>query len=93
MNKKKELLKNTVIIFLGKACTQLISFLLLPLYTGFLSTTPNNSITDEQATSLYHGVPCNLQSTRESNGLGCAYYALRNKCPYDDTKTYWECLK
>ena len=38
MNKKKELLKNTIIIFLGKACTQLISFLLLPLYTGYLST-------------------------------------------------------
>ena len=38
MNKKKELLKNTIIIFLGKACTQLISFLLLPLYTDYLST-------------------------------------------------------
>ena len=38
MNKKKELLKNTIIIFIGKACTQLISFLLLPLYTGYLST-------------------------------------------------------
>ena len=38
MSKKKELMKNTIIIFLGKVCTQLISFLLLPLYTGFLST-------------------------------------------------------
>lgn len=38
MNKKKELAKNTVIIFLGKVCTQLISFFLLPLYTGYLST-------------------------------------------------------
>lgn len=38
MSKKKELAKNTIIIFLGKACTQLISFFLLPLYTGYLST-------------------------------------------------------
>lgn len=38
MNKKKELAKNTIIIFLGKVCTQLISFFLLPLYTGYLST-------------------------------------------------------
>lgn len=37
MNKKKELAKNTIIIFLGKVCTQLISFFLLPLYTGYLS--------------------------------------------------------
>lgn len=38
MNKKKELVKNTIIIFLGKVCTQLISFFLLPLYTGYLTT-------------------------------------------------------
>lgn len=38
MNKKKELAKNTIIIFLGKVCTQLISFLLLPLYTSYLVT-------------------------------------------------------
>lgn len=38
MNKKKMLLKNTIIIFIGKVCTQLISFFLLPLYTGYLST-------------------------------------------------------
>ena len=38
MNKKKQLAKNTIIIFLGKVCTQLISFFLLPLYTAFLAT-------------------------------------------------------
>ena len=38
MNKKKELAKNTIIIFAGKVCTQLISFLLLPLYTSYLVT-------------------------------------------------------
>lgn len=36
MKKSKELIKNTIIIFLGKASTQLISFLLLPLYTSVL---------------------------------------------------------
>ncbi len=36
--KNKELIKNTIIIFLGKACTQLISFFLLPLYTSTLSS-------------------------------------------------------
>ncbi|MDD5888629.1 MAG: oligosaccharide flippase family protein [bacterium] len=38
MSKKTTLMKNTVIIFCGKVCTQLISFFLLPLYTGYLST-------------------------------------------------------
>ena len=39
MNREKKLLKNTLIITIGKVCTQLITFLLLPLYTGVLSTT------------------------------------------------------
>ncbi len=38
MNKKKELIKNTIIILLGKVCTQFLSFFLLPLYTGVLSS-------------------------------------------------------
>lgn len=38
MNKKKQLAKNTIIIFLGKVCTQLISFFLIPLYTSYLAT-------------------------------------------------------
>lgn len=38
MNKKKKLLKNTIIILIGKMCTQLVSFLLLPLYTSYLVT-------------------------------------------------------
>ena len=37
MNKKKQLAKNTVIIFLGRVCTQLISYFLLPLFTTYLS--------------------------------------------------------
>ena len=38
MNQKKQLLKNTIIIAIGKLSTQVISFLLLPLYTSKLST-------------------------------------------------------
>lgn len=38
MNQKKELIKNTLIISIGKFSTQLVSFLLLPLYTSLLST-------------------------------------------------------
>ena len=38
MSKNKELLKNTIIIFLGKISTQFLSFFLLPIYTHYLST-------------------------------------------------------
>lgn len=38
MDKNKELAKNTVIITVGKICTQFMSFFLLPLYTAVLST-------------------------------------------------------
>lgn len=37
MNKQKELAKNTIILTVGKVCTQFVSFLLLPLYTALLS--------------------------------------------------------
>ena len=36
MNKNKELAKNTLIIFIGKFCTQFVSFLLVPIYTYYL---------------------------------------------------------
>lgn len=38
MNRFKELTKNTLIITIGRLSTQLITFLLLPLYTALLST-------------------------------------------------------
>lgn len=38
MGKNKELAKNTLIISVGKLCTQFLTFLLLPLYTALLST-------------------------------------------------------
>ena len=38
MNKNKELIMNTFIIFIGRFCTQFVSFLLLPIYTHYLIT-------------------------------------------------------
>ena len=38
MNRKNELVRNTMILTIGKVCTQFISFLLLPLYTSILNT-------------------------------------------------------
>lgn len=37
MNRQKELAKNTIILTVGKICTQFVSFLLLPLYTSLLA--------------------------------------------------------
>ena len=37
MNQKKQLMKNTIIIAIGKLSTQIISYLLLPLYTSKLN--------------------------------------------------------
>lgn len=37
-SKGRELAKNTAIISIGKMCTQLVSFLLMPLYTAVLTT-------------------------------------------------------
>ncbi len=39
-----------------------------------------------------YGYPCNLNTSMRGNGLGCSWYALNNICPWDETKTYWECL-
>ena len=38
MNREKTLVKNSAILTVGKICTQMISFFLLPLYTALLST-------------------------------------------------------
>lgn len=38
MSREGKLVKNTIIITVGKICTQLITFFLLPLYTSILST-------------------------------------------------------
>ena len=38
MSREKELTKNTLVVSIGRICTQCISFLLLPLYTNKLTT-------------------------------------------------------
>ena len=38
MKQKKELIRNTIIIAIGRCSTQVITFLLLPLYTSILTT-------------------------------------------------------
>jgi hypothetical protein len=40
-----------------------------------------------------YGAPCNYTSKQVANGLGCGYYALRNKCPDGSGRGYFECLK
>lgn len=36
--------------------------------------------------------PCSASSKQGGNGLGCAYWALLNKNPDDNSKTYWDNL-
>lgn len=43
-NNKNEYLKNTIVLMLGKFCTQFISFLLVPLYTRRLDTADYGTI-------------------------------------------------
>ena len=38
------------------------------------------------------GLPCSVNSTQSANGVGCAWYALNDVCPDDETQGYWECL-
>ncbi len=38
------------------------------------------------------GVNCSKANTSAINGVSCTYFAVINKCPWDSTKTYWECL-
>lgn len=44
MDKNKELVKNTFIIFLGKFSSQFLTFFLLPLYTKFLASSDYGTI-------------------------------------------------
>lgn len=44
MSREKNLAKNIIIITIGKICTQLITFFLLPLYTGILSTSEYGTV-------------------------------------------------
>jgi len=44
MDKNKEFLKNTIIIFIGKFSTQFVTFLLLPLYTYYLTASDYGTV-------------------------------------------------
>ena len=35
---------------------------------------------------------CSKTSKSDINGATCAAYAIKNECPWDKKKTYWECL-
>lgn len=39
-----------------------------------------------------HDTYCSKDSTDAQNGVGCTYWALKNVCPDNQSKTYWECL-
>ena len=42
--------------------------------------------------SSQSGNPCSAKSKQRGNGLGCAYYALVNQNPDDNSKTFWDNL-
>lgn len=66
----------------------------------FFIITKNGKLLPATAPSLYGAGQykeqaqryCQLNSSSSYNGTSCAYYAIQNICPYDETKTYWECL-
>ena len=47
----------------------------------------------QSPTAMQLGDPCSINATQRGNGLGCAYYALIDKNPDDETKGYWESLR
>lgn len=57
MSKGKEMAKNTIIILIGKICTQFLSFFLLPLYTSFLKS-DEFGVVDLITTYVSLLVPC-----------------------------------
>ena len=65
-------------------------------YFGFDSNTRKLLPLGEKAYSYWnfanHDLYCSKNSTDGYNGVGCTYWALRDICPDDVTKGYWECL-
>ena len=66
-----------------------------------ISSKPENYTDEELEAGGYNkddyhsaraGNPCNKTSSQKGNGIGCAWYALRNECPDDATKSYFSCL-
>ena len=57
---------------------------------------PQKYTDEEIEDSLYpterKGNPCNFTSKQKGNGIGCAWYALRDECPDESGRNYFECL-
>lgn len=60
--------------------------------TGIISDYAGNNDDPDYWGNQTTGNPCNLTSTQKGNGIGCAQYALKDKCPHNNTKGYFECL-
>lgn len=56
---------------------------------GKLSPLANPNIADIYSYYRYY---CSKSSQSILNGMACAYYAINNICPDDNTKSYWSCL-
>lgn len=72
---------------------------LLPAYTEseYLLDDEGNAIFNENGGFIPNNSEevknkCSLTSESTINGVTCGRYAIQNVCPYDETKTYWECL-
>ena len=46
----------------------------------------------EGSDSCTMSYPCSITLTQSANGMGCAWYAINNISPDDETKTYWDNL-
>lgn len=53
---------------------------------------PNISYSDVANSYKNANTYCSLTSNARQNGIACAFYALNDKCPWDSSKGYWECL-
>ena len=51
-----------------------------------------NQVTDQSDYFYAEKDECSKHSTKFSNGYGCTPFAIKNICPDDSSKTYWECL-
>lgn len=61
------------------------------------ATTESEIKTDENGKWSYNNTEenknkCSNTSKSNINGATCAPYAIKNECPWDSSKTYWECL-
>lgn len=74
-------------------------------YFHFIVADYNDVVTGKKMTKLYtdeelenddyagmRGFPCSIKSKQVANGMGCADYAVKDICPDDPDKGYWECL-